>query len=288
MKHGITFLASVILIQFAWCGEVVPIQQFGENGSKAPTFLCDRLNPEFFAQSQMAALADGRNFITSWQLPNHSQDESKVETQLFVANFGENTAQIVVSAEEGTRIRNFLVPVAPGDEVGLDVSSLTRFDRVFLISVEPFSAVAVSQSLDSGPDYTDLVVQEPRAGFEPAVLEKSTNYCSEQFQKPITMWGYDSVTQNWNSVSAWADRFNLSGTFYWIQVHYPVYGMVFHNESGSFNQTEACKSSIHTTYSNATGKSLSWSGMADLMTGVTTSATAVNFSDPSEIWYIFP
>ena len=286
MKYWFVSLPAFLMTFLVMGQEVTPIQQFGESGAKAPTFFGEPLNHDFFAKSQMAAIADGRNYLSVWQIPK-AQGEKMTEMQLFIANLSERNTKVVLSAEKGTEIRNFVVAVAAQDEIGLEASVLAKFERVFLISVAPISVTAISRPELSEPIYTDLEVLEPRMTDREPQFGKSTNYCSSLYGKPITMWGYDSANQVWTSVDAYADRTNFqSGTWYWIRVHYPVYGAIFHNHTGSYQQTQQCRSSYHSTYAASTGKSLSWTGMADFMTGLSSNATAVNYSDPSEFWNI--
>ena len=289
MKHLKTLLIFLMLVPAGFSQELIPIEQFGEDGSQAATFLGEPLAPEFYAKSQMSALADGRNYAAVWALPAQTAEETVLDIQLFIANLADGEAQIVVSAEKAHDIRTFVVPVPAAEEVGLDVSALAGFDQLFLISTTPVSAVILTEPGESERNFVDLEVQPPRIDLEENLFSKSTNYCSSQFGKAISLCGFDTIANTWNCVTAYAYRTNNgSGNFYYLDVHYPTFGAVFHSGVGSFQQTATCKSSVHTTYASSTNKSLTWYGMADLMVGVSTSATARNFSNHSEFWYISP
>jgi len=266
----------------------IPIEAFGEQGSKAPTFLGVQLSPEFFAKSQMAALADGRNHIGILPLAQHMDGKKNPEVHLFLANLADRETQVLISVEKGIDIRNFVVPFASYDEVGLDMTQLARWDRAYIIATVPISATSLFEAASPQPTYLDLEVQEPRIAPAETMPAKSIDFCTNQTARPILMQGYNSEEEKWYTVGAFADRTNHgSGYTYYIDVHYPVYGAVFHSGYDSYANIELCRNILHTSYASATGKTLRWFNMTDLLFGLVSSASARNVDDSSEFWYVY-
>ena len=236
--------------------ELASLHSF-DGSQPLPTFMGEQVPASFFTRDLTDSYQGRRNYAGHIEI-NLATDGKGLQRPVFTAYLINETDVIndmVISAVSEKETKNFLIRVQPFDYLAVDLLPLRRFDHAMFLSLNNFSVQFEGLVGADRAPITDLEVLQP---IYDAPASRLSCYDQTVFYKARISNRSPSTP---GSVTAWIDvNANVVWGTLFLEVEYPVEGMVFHAPK---DPRPSCNESNpdFLTYSSTSGRTIEWYNM---------------------------